>query len=318
MNKTAPSSNTSLASRQKFNFLKTTKKTLKEDRRKYHKHSRKITIGRLLKNVSPSLNKPIFLIGSPRSGTTFLGDCLGKVPGISYHFEPVATKFAATYVFTGDWNISKAQRYYRMMYSWLMQQYLDGDLRFSEKTPRNCFLVDFLCKTFPDAQFVHIIRDGRDAALSHSKKPWMQAASANDTRDHKFEPGGFRIGPYARFWVERERIAEFESTSDIHRCIWAWRRHTESALKASASLPHSQYHELRYESLVAQPTQEADRLLDFLGIHQATARAHFQEAVSQVKPNSVGRWRQELSAEDLNFVYQEAQSVLASLDYLKE
>ena len=307
--------NISSAKARNFNFLRLTQNTLRVDRRKYHKKSRSTTLDRIFKNLSPNLNRPIFLIGSPRSGTTFLGACLEKIPGISYHFEPIATKFAANYIFTGEWDIRKAQRYYRRMYSWLMQQHLDGDLRFAEKTPRNCFLVDFLHKTFPDAQFIHIIRDGRDAALSHSKKPWMQAAHASDGG---FEPGGFRIGPYARFWVERERVAEFESTSDIHRCIWAWRRHTESALKAAATLPENQYYELRYESLVATPAQEADRLLDFLDVYQTTARAYFQNAVSQVRSTSVGQWRKELSEEDLHFVYKEAREMLASLGYLEE
>ena len=308
--------NKSLASRQKFNFLKITKQTLKVDRRFYNKRPRKITLARLFRNLSPNLQKPIFLIGSPRSGTTFLGECLGKIPEVSYHFEPVATKFAANYVFTGEWNIHQSQRYYRIMYAWLMQQYLDGDLRFSEKTPRNCFLVDFLYQTFPHAQFIHIIRDGRDAALSHSKKPWMKATSVSSSSTNKFEPGGFQIGPYARFWVERERVAEFESTSDIHRCIWAWRRHTESALKAASRLPKNQYHELRYESLVTHPELEANRILDFLDIQQTTARTCFHNAVSDVKPSSVGRWHQELSDEDLQFVYREAKPVLEALNYL--
>ncbi|NER78123.1 MAG: sulfotransferase [Leptolyngbya sp. SIO1D8] len=315
MSKKESRSSISAVNTQGFNFLKLVRNTLRVDRKKYHNNPRPTTLDRLFKNLSPNLNQPIFLIGSPRSGTTFLGACLEKIPGISYHFEPIATKFAANYIFSGEWELQKSQRYYRRMYSWLMQQHLDGDLRFAEKTPRNCFLVDFLYTTFPDAQFIHIIRDGRDAALSHSKKTWMQAAQANDGG---FEPGGFRIGPYARFWVERERVAEFESTSDIHRCIWAWRRHTESALKAAVNLPEKQYHELRYEALVAKPNQEADRLLAFLGIHGKTARTCLHEAVSQVQSTSVGQWRKQLSDEDLRFVYREAKEALECLGYLKD
>lgn len=310
--------NISSAKTQSFNSLKLTRKTLKVDRRMYHKQPRPTTINRILKNLAPSLNRSIFLIGSPRSGTTFLGECLEKIPEVSYHFEPVATKFAANYVFTGEWNIRKAQRYYRRMYAWLMQQHLDGDLRFAEKTPRNCFLIEFLAKTFPDAQFVHIIRDGRDAALSHSKKPWMQAASAKGNDDKGYEPGGFRIGPYARFWVERDRIAEFESTSDIHRCIWAWRRHTESALNAAQALSKHQYHELRYEAIAANPTQEADRLLDFLGIHPAPSRACFHDAISQMRSTSIGQWQKEISQADLQLVDREAKTLLAALGYGQE
>ncbi|MEM9006729.1 MAG: sulfotransferase [Cyanobacteria bacterium P01_F01_bin.86] len=315
MKKTSDTLNPSQAETQSFNFIKLTRNTLKVDRRKYSKKARSVTLRRLLGNLSPNLKRPIFLIGSPRSGTTFLGECLGEIPGLSYHFEPVATKFFANYVFNQTWEVRRAQRYYRLVYAWLMQQHLDGDLRFAEKTPRNCFIVSFLSQTFPDAQFVHIIRDGRDAALSHSKKPWMQAAQARS--DHGFEPGGFRIGPYARFWVEKERVGEFESTSDVHRCIWAWRRHTESALKASATLPPHQYHELRYESLVEDPIKEANQLLDFLGVHHTMARDSFHDAVSHVKSTSIGQWEKEISCEDLALIYKEAKPLLQSLGYLE-
>ena len=175
-----------------------------------------------------------------------------------------------------------------------------------------CFLVDFLHQAFPNAQFIHIIRDGRDAALSHSKKPWMQAAQAQSS---KHEPGGYRYGPYARFWVETERIAQFESTSDIHRCIWAWRRHTETALKSVSQLPKHQYHELRYENLVANPTAEAEGLLNFLSITEQRSRQRFHQAVAKVRPDSVGLWKKELSAEQLQQVEQEAGSLLHQLNY---
>jgi hypothetical protein len=30
--------------------------------------------------LDPRLHRPIFIIGAPRSGTTFLGSCLGRMP----------------------------------------------------------------------------------------------------------------------------------------------------------------------------------------------------------------------------------------------
>ena len=288
-------------------------KTTSADRKYYQKQSRSMSVNRLWHLIFPNLNAPIFIIGSPRSGTTFLGSCIAELPETSYHFEPVATKAAARYVHTDEWSIAKARRFYRFVYAWLMRIHADGDLRFADKTPRNCFLIDFFHQAFPHAQFVHIIRDGRDAALSHSKKPWMQAAQAQST---KHEPGGYRYGPYARFWVEPERVSQFESTSDIHRCIWAWRRHTESALNVVPKLAKHQYHELRYESLVATPKAEADRLLDFLNITEWESRQRFHQAVSNVRPDSVGLWKKELSLEQLRQVEQEAGELLQKLNYV--
>ncbi|MGK7920781.1 MAG: sulfotransferase, partial [Trichodesmium sp.] len=206
------------------NIVEWAKKTAKADRKQYQSQTRPISISRLVFFLIPNLRRPIFIIGSPRSGTTFLGNCLGSLPEISYHFEPVATKAAARYIYEKIWGITKGKWFYGSVYGWLMRLYLDADLRFAEKTPRNCFLIDFLATAFPKAQFIHIIRDGRDAALSHSKKPWLQAAQAKSSQR---EPGGYRHGPYPRFWVEVDRSQEFRDTTDIHRCIWAWRRHTE-------------------------------------------------------------------------------------------
>lgn len=293
-------------------LLELVQKTTKFDRKKYQHKGRQMSASRLWHLVFPNLSQPIFIIGSPRSGTTFLGSCIGELPEVSYHFEPIATKSAARCIYEAEWSFQKTQWFYRLVYAWLMRIHADGDLRFADKTPRNCLIIDFLNQAFPEAQFIHIIRDGRDAALSHSKKPWMQAAQA---KSPKYEPGGYPYGPYARFWVEPERVTEFESTSDIHRCIWAWRQHTANALKATAKLPKSRYHELRYENLVTNPEQEAKQILNFLRITAPESRRHFHGAVAKVRPDSVGLWKKELSQEQLKQVDQEAGKLLRKLNY---
>lgn len=293
-------------------WLRLAKQTRKADLRRYPSKNEPLSLKRLWAGVAPNLRQPIFLIGSPRSGTTFLGQCLAALPEVSYHFEPPITKTAARYIYQNRWDFSKARLFYRQAYGWLMRLHFDGHLRFAEKTPRNCFILSFLYRAFPDAQFIHIIRDGRDAALSHSQKPWLQAASANSG---KRETGGYPYGPYARFWVEPDRRREFETTTDLHRCIWAWRRHTTSALAQARHLPPAHYHELRYEALIANPQAEAERLLDYLGLSPAESRRRFFEAVGQAKPNSVGRWRIELSKPQLEVVEAEAGPLLERLGY---
>lgn len=297
---------------QPFNFLSLLRRTLIVDRRNYQIKDRQISISRLWHLLLPNLKNTIFIVGAPRSGTTFLGDCLAVIPEISYHFEPVATKAAARYIYEGKWDKRKAKWFYQQVYGWLMRQHLDADLRFAEKTPQNCFIIDFLAQTFPDAKFVHIIRDGRDAALSYSKKPWLQASQAESG---KFEPGGYRYGPYARFWVEPERVREFETTSDIHRCIWAWRRFTESALEAGAKLPPIRYYEVRYEKLVSNLTDEDSHLLEFLEITDSRSCLSFQKAISKAKVDSVGRWEKELTNEQVSTINKEAGFLLKKLGY---
>ena len=184
-----------------YNLPRWAKRTFIADRRTFVRAERKMTYSRIFNSLITNLKKPIFLVGSPRSGTTFLGSCLASLPEVSYHFEPIATKAASRYVYEGYWGELKSKWFYRNVYAWLMRINLDGDIRFAEKTPRNCFLLPFLSKCFSDARFIHIVRDGRDVALSLSKKPWFLADQANSGR---YEPGGYPYGPYAQFWVEQK------------------------------------------------------------------------------------------------------------------
>src|SRR2546429_582728 len=161
--------------------------------------------------LDPRLHRPIFIIGAPRSGTTFLGSCLGRMPEVSYHFEPRLTKAAARCVYDGSWTERRCAAVFRGFYSAMLLAGLDGGRRFAEKNPENGFVVPFLAESMPDAQFVHIIRDGRDAAVSHSEQPWLNAASAGSGRRGR---GGQLWGNTARWWVEPDRREEFAAVSD--------------------------------------------------------------------------------------------------------
>jgi len=171
--------------------------------------------------LDPRLHRPVFVIGAPRSGTTFLGSCLGRLPEISYHFEPRLTKAAARCVYDGSWSPRRGAAVFRLSYSALLLAALDGGRRFAEKNPENSFLVPFLAAEFPGAQFIHIVRDGRDAAVSHAEKPWLAAASAASGQRGM---AGQLHGPQARWWVEPPRREEFAKVPDIVRAAWCWRR----------------------------------------------------------------------------------------------
>ena len=296
-----------------FNLLVWARRTAAQDHALYRRKNRPLSPERLFRAVVPSLRRPVFVLGAERSGTTFLGDCLAALPEISYHYEPIAVKAATRYVHDGLWTFRKTRAFYRMVYRWLMRIYLDGDLRFAEKTPRNCFIIGFLYHAFPDAQFIHIIRDGRDAALSLYQKPWLRASSAGSARRLD---DGYLEGPYARFWVEKGRHSEFQTTSDLHRCIWAWRRYTESALRQAQVLPTDQYHEVRYEELVRDPAGQAARLLDYLGIQRLESRSAFGSSLARAQASSVGKWKDALTAEQSAIIEKEAGELLRRLGYV--
>jgi len=268
--------------------------------------------GRILASVVPGLDRPVFLVGAARSGTTFLGEALGALPEISYHHEPVATKAAARYVHDGLWSETRARAFYRMVYRWLMRVELDGGRRFAEKTPWNTFLLPFLARTFPGLQVIHIIRDGRDVAASHIRKPWLRADSATSG---KREPGGYLYGPWAQWWVPPAQRTAFETGPDVLRMSMAWRLFTETALRDGPPLGADRYLELRYESLVTDPTAEGQRVLDFLGIDRPDSRATLIAAVGKADRGSVGAWRSTFDDDAIRSLLDDSGELLQGLGY---
>jgi len=261
--------------------------------------------------VDPRLHRPIFIIGAPRSGTTFLGECIGRMPEVSYHFEPRLTKAIAGHAYDGSWSRRRSARAFRMSYTALLLAALHGGRRFAEKTPENSFLVPFLAATFPSAQFVHIVRDGRDAAVSHAEKPWLTAAAAGAGRRG---PAGQLRGPYPRWWVEQDRREEFAAVSDIVRTAWCWRRFTEAALAGLATLPAARGIEVRYESMVSDPAGAADTLAAFLGA-SAAGRQTLSAGLAGAHGSSVGRWRKAFDEQQVAEVEAEIGLLLIRLGY---
>jgi hypothetical protein len=294
-----------------YNLWRWALETAVVSRRAYASPPRPWTAGRLPAFLRPNLERPVFIVGAPRSGTTFLGDCLGQLPTLSYHYEPILTKAAARYVYEERWHLATARRIYRTTYAWLMRLGGDPDLRFAEKTPRNCFIMPFLASTFEEARFIHIIRDGRDAALSRRAKQWVRAAPSGRVQ---YEPGGYPYGPYPRFWIERDRADEYEQTTDLHRCIWDWRRHVEAARMAGARFPDA-YLEVRYEPLMRTPEVEVDRILHFLELDRPDSRKHLRSALADGHTRSIGRWQSTLGDEERRLIVTEAGALLRELGY---
>ncbi len=289
------------------------RQTVRNERIHSRDHRRQLSLTRVIHMLRPNLARPIFAIGAPRSGTTFLGACLKKLPEISYHFEPVITKAAVRRVADGDWSDFQAKLLYRPTYAWLMRMSGETDLRFCEKTPGNCFILPFLNRAFDGAKFIHIVRDGRDSALSLSKKPWY----ANASRESGLrDPDGYLFGPSTRFWVEKDRTSEYEQTNDLHRCIWLWRRYVECALEGAQSIPAENYLELRYEDLLAEPGDYADRISDFLEISDPASREAFRATVTgDAHADSIGRWKKEVDEQQATQLHEEAGALLEQLGY---
>lgn len=240
----------------------------------------------------------VFVVGSPRSGTTFLAGAIGSLPGFVDLGEVAPVKAAVPELARLD--PSEAARRLRRTLAVARRVGLVGAVRPVEQTPELAHLVDIVALAFPDARIVHIVRDGRDVAASLLDKPWLRPAQ------ERADDAGVAYGSYARFWVEPERRDEFERTSDAGRAAWAWKRYVTAARSAAA-----QPLELRYETLAEDPSAVASKLGAYLGAPEAPLAA----ALARAHGTSVGRYRRDLDEEQLADVMAQAGDLLGELGY---
>jgi hypothetical protein len=240
----------------------------------------------------------VFVVGSPRSGTTFVAGAIGSVTGFVDLGEVAPVKAAVPEL--ADLDPREAAQRLRHILAVARRVGLVGAVRAVEQTPEMAFLVRVIPLAYPEAKIVHMIRDGRDVACSLLEKPWLRREQT------RVDDAGVPYGSYARFWVEPDRRQAFETASDARRAAWVWR----SYLTAAQAAPGA--HEVRYEELAADPSRTGASLAEYLGAPSSP----LTEALSRVHDSSVGRFRTDLSAEQLRDVEAEAGDLLRDLDYL--
>jgi hypothetical protein len=241
----------------------------------------------------------VFVVGSPRSGTSFTGKALGSQPGFVDLDEVTPLKAALPRLAGGPREAAAGEL--RTIIERVRLLGLARGLRAVEQTPETSFVLEAALLAYPEATAVHVLRDGRDVVCSLLERGWLRAdrGGADDA--------GLPYGAHSRFWVEPERREEFEHASEARRAAWAWRRYVTAAAAA-----RERTIELRYEALVESPGAEAERIAAALGSDPEALRRAFGE----VHGSSAGRWRRDLTAEQLADVEAEAGALLGELGYL--
>jgi hypothetical protein len=239
----------------------------------------------------------VFVIGSPRSGTTFLAGAIGSVPGFVDLGELAPVKAAVPEL--AALPPAEAARRLRRTLAVARRVGLVGSVRAVEQTPELAHVAQVLPLAFPDATIVHIVRDGRDVACSLLEKPWLKREQPRS------DDAGLPYGSYARFWVEPERRAEFESASDARRAAWVWRSYVTAARAATPSV------EVRYEEIATDPASVAAELARRLDAPSGPLAA----VLARAHGESVGRYRRDLTPEQLADVEDEAGALLRELGY---
>ena len=240
----------------------------------------------------------VFVVGSPRSGTTFLAGAIGSLPGFVDLGEVAPLKAAVPEL--ARVGPEDAARRMRRILGLARRVGLVGTVRAVEQTPELAHVVRIIPLAYPNARIVHIVRDGRDVACSLLDKPWLRSAQV------KSDDAGLAYGSYARFWVEPDRRDEFETAIDARRAAWVWRRYVSAVRSAQNAL------EVRYEHLARAP----ERVAAELGRHLDVPAEPLVARLRCAHGGSVGRFRRDLDEAQLAEIMDEAGQLLRALDYV--
>ena len=243
-------------------------------------------------------NRLVFVVGSPRSGTTFLAEALGRLPGFVDLGEVAPLKAAIPAVYGLRRKVSAAK--IRSVLDRTRRLGLVTGLRGVEQTPEIAFVLPAALEAYPEGRAVHLVRDGRDVVCSLLERGWLRAGrgGGDDARQ--------AYGARARFWVELERREEFEQASDATRAAWAWRAYVSAARSESERTL-----EVRYEALAQSPDTVAEAIGELLGVPAAVVRS----TIAGAHAESIGRFRRVLTPEQLADVEREAGDLLRELGY---
>jgi hypothetical protein len=259
-----------------------------------------------------TMKPPVFIVGCPRSGTSYLYHLLLSAGGFA-EFHTQMNVFDVLEPIYGDLSVPKNRA--RMMNEWLRSKAFDasglqaekikeavlsgcrsgsdflrivmeqiariqGVDRWIDSTPTNIPHLLRIKKDFPDARIIHIIRDARDVALSLDKRGWSRPLPWD--RDK----GLLAAGLYWEWIVRKGRKL--------------------------GSLLGPDYVEVRYEDLVDQPAATLQRLavflqhdLDYGRIRQTSIGSvknpltSFKEDLERGQFTPVGRWRSKFPSHQL-------------------
>ena len=248
-----------------------------------------------MKADMPLIIKPIFLVGAERSGTTVLRLMLDHHSQLAWcnEFEYVVDRIPSEkgwpqldeyYEWLETHRIFQATRfeidrslnYQQLVNSFLYQKRDRARKPLVGATVHRHF--NRLLRIWPDARFIHIVRDGRDVARSCIGMGWA-----------------------GNVWTGVERWIEAEG-------LWA---------KLSQSLPTERQIEVTYETLISEPVDTLKRLCDFIGIpYDQKMMTYAQTTTYNIPdPKFIGQWRGKLSDRELQLVESRIADMLLERGY---
>jgi hypothetical protein len=194
--------------------------------------------------------------------------------------------------------------------------------------------VEEIHEIYPEAKVIHIIRDGRDQAVSFIHQ---QGNRAKRGRTHRLSPEELaRSEAYRRSPQELSEAGEgMFAEKTLRKAAQNWTLRVGQAIEDGPALFGDRYTEVRYEDLLERPNEEVGRLLGFLGVdteepvvERCVGSASFEKLSKgrergQEDPSSfyrkgiAGDWKNLFNERDRQVYKEEAGELLIRLGYEK-
>ena len=207
------------------------------------------------------LERPIFIVSSPRAGSTLLFETLAQAPGLytvggeSHRliesiaaFSPAANGWHSNRLTAKDASPEATEKLARSFYEQLRDRdggAPQGSARMLEKTPKNALRVPFFDAAWPDATFLYLYRDARRTMAS-----MIEAWRSGRFRTYARLPG-WQGEPWSLLLVPGWQGLNGRRLPEI--VAHQWKATTQLLLEDLASLPAERVRAVTYDDFVTSP-----------------------------------------------------------------
>jgi hypothetical protein len=214
------------------------------------------------------VDRPIFIVSTPRSGSTLLYETLEKAPelysiGDESHWlveeiaglTPPERAWSSNRLTAEDATPERAEQLSQSFYRHLTnrdRKVPDGPVRMLEKTPKNALRVPFFDAIWPDANFIYLYRDARESIYS-----MIEAWQSGGFRTYPQLPG-WRGLPWSLLLVPGWQRLNGMQLAEVVAHQWAIT--TETLLDDLEKLDPARIQAVDYSAFLASPQAEVERL----------------------------------------------------------
>lgn len=148
-----------------------------------------------------------------------------------------------------------------------------------------------MVKVYPDARLVFIVRDGRDAVVSHRFRRFIEKTQFLSPEDKKIRQD-FINDPESFFTGQRSIFTEDAITQAAEK----WSFNVNDTVQTAQALIGDRFYTLRYEDILAQSWETMSQLWRFLGVDPETEGLHAL-IEKEMRQNPDAAWQKQRSNE---------------------